>query len=1363
MRSFARYAAVAVFLALVLAGTMALRTWRAEQVDARGDALQREATAQAHRVAEREMRTLEADVVRRAEALARDPVVVRVLQMEDWETAERLAVDRFAALDLPDGLSAELYTAALYLMAWNGQSFPLGSLDGASWPLAERQVGTVSDGTVRQGLDVWIPVRRDERVLGAVRLTQLVRARVPVRNRYLRDVDLTEDWKAAAGLPFEVYLGAQTSASEGAPRRAVRSLDGAVLAYVEVPPPAVPALQGAVRSAMDDMVAFWTVLLAGWGIAGLWLVHRWMARRAERVRGQSAWRTWGPDVGVLLGISAAWWGCRYLLLALDVPARWLVGSRRSLGGLESDVALFDPAYLASGVGGGVLGSAGELVVTVLFAVLFGAAWLHAAVRVLRWRRREERTEVGSSGSLLGWMLGGIGGAALSLGIIALFALLVQRSVLDAALPYFDRTGPLPEGLVVVVFGALLLLAFAAVALMSGLAALVRVGGGIRFLGGIVLAACALAAAYRWTALGDLVPWWCAAGFFGVAGFNAWWLERGWDAWADPLALRGTLFGALLLTALTYPVLYEAADQKQRARIEDAARDFIDGEDARVAFALEGVLLDARASGTVREALLSGTPGGPSADGPGARTRSLDSLATDLVTGSLLAALADYDVSLSFLSPAGDTLGLYGEVTLAQRSVGTAGGEAPGASLSFQTLRRRYTADSAPGFVIEREPVGGGKYRYAGVGPVRLEREVALLGWVMARAEPKPARYVSETPFPRVLVPAGLAGIVESELAYAEFRDGVLVRTRGSDYGRFRLPSAVAAALRDREAVWYDERVEGAPTRVYYLREAQTDRVTAVRDAGALVFDHLYFYLRLLLPALALALGFYALGLVIRRRADVLVRRSRLRDRVLNRFLLVGLASVAVTGLIGQEVVMTQNRQAVEERLKRQLTRVEAALSDEAGGSSSLPLYSLIDKTRPDVIGPRLGLDVNLYRGADLVASSRSQLVRQQLIDRRLPVEVYERLYIDGERYAFAEEHIGTFTYTTGYEALPDSAGRTGGAIAVPTLPEQIAIEAEQARMVAYLFGVLLLLLVGIFLITTLLANDLTRPFRRLRAGLLAIGAGQGGEPIPVETRDEVGEVIETFNAMQYQLEESRRKLAQQERELAWREMARQVAHEIKNPLTPMKLSVQHLRRAHRDQAATTGGTENGRFGSLLDRITGTLIEQIDALTRIANEFSSFARLPERHLERLDLGDVVREAAALLGEEEHAEIVLALGPAPLPVMADREELRRVYINLFKNALQAMPETERGTITVRTEQRVEEDAVWAWSAVRDTGTGIPEEARAKVFQPNFSTKTSGMGLGLAITKKAIEDLRGEIRFETELGAGTTFFVQLPLAEV
>src|SRR5690606_14822302 len=143
--------------------------------------------------------------------------------------------------------------------------------------------------------------------------------------------------------------------------------------------------------------------------------------------------------------------------------------------------------------------------------------------------------------------------------------------------------------------------------------------------------------------------------------------------------------------------------------------------------------------------------------------------------------------------------------------------APDDPLAFGSLRRRYAADTAPGFVVERAstPEGRGKYRYAGVGPIRRDGDGAILGWVTAQAEPKPARYVSETPFPRVLVPAGLSSVVESDLAFAEFRHGVLVRARGDDYGRFRLPGEVRVALQERDVVWRNEQVGSEPVRVYY--------------------------------------------------------------------------------------------------------------------------------------------------------------------------------------------------------------------------------------------------------------------------------------------------------------------------------------------------------------------------------------------------------------------------------------------------------------------------------------------------------------------------------------------------------------------
>ncbi|MEM9998595.1 MAG: ATP-binding protein, partial [Bacteroidota bacterium] len=1011
------------------------------------------------------------------------------------------------------------------------------------------------------------------------------------------------------------------------------------------------------------------------------------------------------------------------------------------------------------------------------------------------------------------LLGGALLGAVGTGVLVLVATGVRSVLRDATLAYFERSGPMPEPLTMLAFAALLggvlaaalvltaLFCFAGAWLLHG-RSMLR-GSGAALLGALLT----IGLVYAASRLAGLVPPVALALFAGVALLLTLFLTRTPHGWAALLSLRVLPLAVLGLSLLTYPLLYQADQTLRQERMVEAAYGFRSGQDLRVVLALEQVLADARANPALQRALAEAAPGPidpdslepeqtiptpvlpvdtllaetPAPETPRLSRRALarqrlDSLATDLVTGSLLSALGDYTISVELRSPvtrrypSGRVLGRFEETSPVPVRRRTANDP-----LRFGDLRRRYVEAGEVGFFVQSDLVQDrrGVYRYAGVGPVRVDDEPSPAGWLLIRAAPKPARYVSETPFPRVLVPTGLFEEDEATFSFAEYQDDVLARTRGPLSGPLALDPALRADLALDRALWREEEIEGRPTRVYYWVPGGSDAtVIAVRAPALVLYDHLYNLLRLALSGLPFAFGAWLLGLVLRWRAGLIpARRTRFHDKVLNRFLLVGVAGVVVAGLVGQRVIVEQNRQATQDRLQQRLQRVEAAIQDLALDDPALadaPIARLLEVVRPDVLGSRLGLDINLYRGPLLSSSSRSQLVRQNLIDRRLPMSVYQALFVNGQRFAFAEDQIGSYTYTTGFKAIANERGQPLGVIAVPTLPEQLTIEEEQARIVAYLFGTLLVLSLAVVLITALLANRLTRPFQRLRAGLRAIGEGQEAEPLPVEERDEVGELVESFNLMQRQLIESRRQLAAQERDLAWREMARQVAHEIKNPLTPMKLSVQHLRRAYRP------GTADDRFSGLLDRTTGTLVEQIDALSRIASEFASFARLPRRRLEPLDLNDVVREAAAAVRDEAvglaRVELRLALSAAALPVYADREELRRVYINLLKNALQAMPESggdgeaaEPGRITIETQRRDHRDgSTRAWSAVADTGRGIPEDVQPRIFTPNFSTKNSGMGLGLAIVKKAIEDLSGTIRFETELGAGTTFFIDLPLTD-
>jgi nitrogen fixation/metabolism regulation signal transduction histidine kinase len=234
------------------------------------------------------------------------------------------------------------------------------------------------------------------------------------------------------------------------------------------------------------------------------------------------------------------------------------------------------------------------------------------------------------------------------------------------------------------------------------------------------------------------------------------------------------------------------------------------------------------------------------------------------------------------------------------------------------------------------------------------------------------------------------------------------------------------------------------------------------------------------------------------------------------------------------------------------------------------------------------------------------------------------------------------------------------------------------------------------------------------------------------------------------VEENAAIMAQNERETAWREMARQVAHEIKNPLTPMKLNIQYLRQAMKNDAPN--------IKELTDRVSESIIEQIDNLSYIANEFSNFAKMPEARPEVLELNEMLHKALELYMNDGHVHVSISDSPGKLFVNSDRSQVLRVFTNLLENAKQSIPESRTGDIVVSLKA---EDG-HAHISIADNGTGISEEVSKRIFQPYFTTKSSGTGLGLAMTKKIIEFWKGDIWFDTEEGIGTTFHIRLPLLD-
>jgi nitrogen fixation/metabolism regulation signal transduction histidine kinase len=293
----------------------------------------------------------------------------------------------------------------------------------------------------------------------------------------------------------------------------------------------------------------------------------------------------------------------------------------------------------------------------------------------------------------------------------------------------------------------------------------------------------------------------------------------------------------------------------------------------------------------------------------------------------------------------------------------------------------------------------------------------------------------------------------------------------------------------------------------------------------------------------------------------------------------------------------------------------------------------------------------------------------------------------------------------------------------------------------------------IFLIAGVIAlfitNRITRSFSIISDKMKEVHLEGTNEAIEWNRSDEIGELVKEYNKMVAKLEDSASALAKSEREGAWREMARQVAHEIKNPLTPMKLSIQYL------QKAIDNNQPNVK--ELTGNVASTLVEQIDHLSKIAADFSQFANIGNVNVEKFDLHDVIGSLKDLYRSDPDVELNWKPVQGQVILEADKTQMNRLFTNLFANAIEARNGNGICRIDVK---EVEQDGMIRIS-VTDNGEGIPPEMQPHIFVPNFTTKSSGTGLGLAMCKGIVEQAKGKIWFETEKGRGTTFHVSLPVA--
>ena len=372
----------------------------------------------------------------------------------------------------------------------------------------------------------------------------------------------------------------------------------------------------------------------------------------------------------------------------------------------------------------------------------------------------------------------------------------------------------------------------------------------------------------------------------------------------------------------------------------------------------------------------------------------------------------------------------------------------------------------------------------------------------------------------------------------------------------------------------------------------------------------------------------------------------------------------------------------------------------------------------------------------LIGSSVPQLLESGLISPIIAPEPYFTDSVDRVCY----EQIGSVPYLTVYTPFYNGNMLPIGYIAVPCYVSSPQVEQEVAGFIGRFVPPYILLLLMAFALAVMMSQRLMRSMQSIADTMHRFQLGKDNY-IRYDGNDELGVLVRRYNEMVKQLEQSTRRLAQSERESAWRTMARQIAHEINNSLTPMKLSIQQLQRIK--------GTEY--FDERFDRAAQLLLEQFDDLGRIATTFSDFAKMPDVNPSEVDIAAKLFSAITLMRMNDPSIPIRYVGPeSGVMALADPEQVGHVFTNIIKNALQAMAGRNNSDIIVilKVTDKVE-------ISISDNGPGIPEDIRSKVFMPNFTTKSTGMGLGLAIAKNIVDGCQGSILFDTS-DKGTTFYI-------
>ncbi len=397
------------------------------------------------------------------------------------------------------------------------------------------------------------------------------------------------------------------------------------------------------------------------------------------------------------------------------------------------------------------------------------------------------------------------------------------------------------------------------------------------------------------------------------------------------------------------------------------------------------------------------------------------------------------------------------------------------------------------------------------------------------------------------------------------------------------------------------------------------------------------------------------------------------------------------------------------------------------------------------------LDINLYNtDGRLMATSHPSIYENNLVSEYINSRALAVIREQKFNSLILDESIGSLSYKATYASIRSFMdGSLIAILSIPFFESRNELNMQVIQVFTNVINIFTIVFIIFLFISYFASKWLTFPLNLITQKIRRTSLSDYNEPLSWNSDDEIGMLVNEYNRMLLNLEESKKALARSEKETAWREMAKQVAHEIKNPLTPMKLTLQHLRRMIQN--------ENKDMFDLVDKRIHTLLHHIDTLSDIAESFSAFAQMPLPETEKFEVSSLLKKTANLYYSSEKGSIQADLQNGNYYVEGDEQWIGRAFSNLIINGFQAVPPERDAEISVKLQQTGNQKIC---IEISDNGTGIQEDIRDKIFVPNFSTKYAGSGIGLAIAKRAIEHAGGKIWFETESGKGTSFFIELPV---